>query len=1016
MDDRFRQNGLPTPTGGQYQPLNQQSYNASQPHLPTLPPLNGSAQYPPMYGQNSNPQTPITPHTPASSAPNTSTSSAPSGPQHPQLRPIQPSPSSYMSLTSSTYSQAPLMPTTSAHPSTHHLACAPLPNGLQDMRAGNIALVPQSQLYQPPPMHSGQDAEPVHVVGQQGRRGVLPTYPGRPPPTAGKPPTNPNKNSDGKFECPHCNKTYLHLKHLKRHLLRHTGERPYQCQLCKDTFSRSDILKRHFQKCSIRRGNPTGQSHLQNAQSHLQKNRALAGPEASYLTHMGSAMTYSDAAYGNALAGMSMPPMPTDSTAFADGLPPPLSNPMSARTSRSNSIIRPGTGVDESRRNSHLEFANNRISFNGNEYRGANGLPSAMPNDLNSYGAQHGQNSTGVSSNANQYNYGQAGAHADMSQTSIPIKTEEANSPSYGRPTQLDVGVSSSTSDNTVRWSGTYTEPQENFLSMASGPHPGKPTDELLHDGVFSGLYSNTAGFVDNSPIVHNWVFDPADPLQNTATALMSFCYPNSSMLTPGSNDFCDYDRLRGIFTADNIKLFLEKYKNFDGHWPMIHASSFNPFNADTGLVLAMVCIGAVYSERLDITQVRWLMQLARTSVFRSSQVYKLVTQNTHDAANTDRKSSSVIEQIQALCLIYALSIWHGSHKQRQQGREEFWVLAEVARRYGLLEPLQINHPGFSALHRPGHIDGTEVNAWAWITWIEQERRLRVFYLVFLLDAALVIFFNAEPKFDASEINLPLPADDAAWDAKTEQDCANALGLRGKMAQSSNVTGSRRAKQLGFPEAFQFLYHGGEFPHRATNVYSKFILIHSIHVQIYKIQRQIFTLNNIGAYGGTSSSGTSTPHSQNEWAPTNGSTSNGTSGHVTPTDVINGQYSQAHQMLRLSVSALERWKKTWDSDMPVQYPLDQWRIGFCRDGIHFYYLAGIFLRSSRREDWAAQPDVRCQQVFHLLKQIRSHVMSTSTQQGLSIGSVTTIDDNYGVADLTLDMKLLFTPIGHSYAS
>lgn len=37
-------------------------------------------------------------------------------------------------------------------------------------------------------------------------------------------------------------------------MLRHTGDRPYMCVLCRDTFSRSDILKRHFQKCSIRRG------------------------------------------------------------------------------------------------------------------------------------------------------------------------------------------------------------------------------------------------------------------------------------------------------------------------------------------------------------------------------------------------------------------------------------------------------------------------------------------------------------------------------------------------------------------------------------------------------------------------------------------------------------------------------------------------------------------------------------------------------------------------------------------
>jgi hypothetical protein len=45
------------------------------------------------------------------------------------------------------------------------------------------------------------------------------------------------------------------------------------CVLCRDTFSRSDILKRHFQKCSIRRGNPTGASHLSHAQAHLKKNQ-----------------------------------------------------------------------------------------------------------------------------------------------------------------------------------------------------------------------------------------------------------------------------------------------------------------------------------------------------------------------------------------------------------------------------------------------------------------------------------------------------------------------------------------------------------------------------------------------------------------------------------------------------------------------------------------------------------------------------------------------------------------------
>jgi hypothetical protein len=66
---------------------------------------------------------------------------------------------------------------------------------------------------------------PTHVVGSQGRRGILPSVPGRPAAPAagtgaGKQAIIPVKDADGKFPCPHCTKTYLHVKHLKRHLLR----------------------------------------------------------------------------------------------------------------------------------------------------------------------------------------------------------------------------------------------------------------------------------------------------------------------------------------------------------------------------------------------------------------------------------------------------------------------------------------------------------------------------------------------------------------------------------------------------------------------------------------------------------------------------------------------------------------------------------------------------------------------------------------------------------------------------
>lgn len=196
--DSFRQPGMP-----QYPPIGaQHGYSNSQGgQLPTLPPLHGTAPFAsPLYGgHNSNPQTPVT------SAPNGSASMMQPAP----LRPIQPSPS-YMPMSSSAYSQAPLSSTASAHSNQHQ----------QLTPSQGMGLSQHPSLYPHPPVLANQEPEPLHVVGQQGRRGVLPTHPGRPAPAAGKTPTNATKNAEGKYECPHCNKTYLHLKHLKRHLLR----------------------------------------------------------------------------------------------------------------------------------------------------------------------------------------------------------------------------------------------------------------------------------------------------------------------------------------------------------------------------------------------------------------------------------------------------------------------------------------------------------------------------------------------------------------------------------------------------------------------------------------------------------------------------------------------------------------------------------------------------------------------------------------------------------------------------
>lgn len=516
---------------------------------------------------------------------------------------------------------------------------------------------------------------------------------------------------------------------------------------------------------------------------------------------------------------------------------------------------------------------------------------------------------------------------------------------------------------------------------------------------MFSGLYSDS-DFVGSAStsVFDNWTSGASDPLLAKASALVEFCYPDPSMLTPGSNSANGYEALKGLLTADNLKHFLDAYRHFRSHWPMIH-SSFDYITAYDGLVLSMVCIGAVYSDRIGVREVRWLMELVRAAVFRSSQVYKAATKRAWDVVDENTSLPGNIEEIQALVHIHSLFVWHGSQKQRQQAREEFWVLASIARQCGMLRLVPTERNNASILHHPGTLNATEIlSSWTWRVWLQQETRLRTMYLIFLIDASLVIFFNNPPQFDGYEVNLPLPADDDAWDARTEDDCASALGLRGKLAQERNTAGSRRPKQLMMPDALNLLHAG---THTATNVYSKFILIHAIHIQIAKLQRQFLR---------SSISGASSPQSHNGWNSGDGTNSNGSSGHVTPIDGNGEQMMQAQAILRSTMFALMYWKKQWDADMQIQYGASQRPRGFCRDGIHYYYLAKAFIQNSRREDWTSQPNVRFYQVFNLLRHIRTHIASDSASKNQEPGSVTTIDDNYGLADLTLNMKLLFTPI------
>ncbi|PNS14646.1 hypothetical protein CAC42_1668 [Sphaceloma murrayae] len=336
----------------------QQQQHAPQHENSTLPPLQPAAHanyghLPPLYTGVSHSASPHNPHTPAVNSAVSHTPSNFSTMSTPVTAGSMPPPStSYMSSASG-YATSQPSSTNSPHPTA-----LPSAGRLQDIRPMPPAANFNSPMSPFPPFSNAaamaqqgnghqyipsQESEPTHVVGSQGRRGILPSVPGRAPApssinTVSAKSLIPTKDADGKFPCPHCNKTYLHAKHLKRHLLRHTGDRPYMCHLCKDTFSRSDILKRHFQKCSIRRGNPTGANHLAGQRRNTGgSNSRLSLSNADQpigLASMSDVQTPTGYANGALPSAINGSPTVNGDSSYASSIAS-----MSNRSSRANSLI-----------------------------------------------------------------------------------------------------------------------------------------------------------------------------------------------------------------------------------------------------------------------------------------------------------------------------------------------------------------------------------------------------------------------------------------------------------------------------------------------------------------------------------------------------------------------------------------------------------------------------------------------------------------------------------------------------
>ncbi|KAG0131100.1 putative Zinc finger, C2H2 type transcription factor [Tuber indicum] len=895
----------------------------------------------------------------------------------------------------------------------------------------------ESQVGEVPPLTLPGNANPRPSSGQSSGR-VSGGHTGITPGATSQ--ITPVKDQDGKFPCPHCPKTYLHAKHLKRHLLRHTGDRPYQCILCKDTFSRSDILKRHFQKCSIRRGNPTGATHLSHAHAHQQGRRPNHHHPAPH-------------------PPPPPPPLPAESpistpiAAPAEGsdrFSPESSSEGRGSTTRScDQCVRSGARCDSGNPCERCRMRDGvECSYSGiprrTDSRSEIGLMS-MP-ELSDSSTLKGQ-PVGYGEGFNFPPPTHPHAHvAHSGQHSLSPPQRQSQTPdSQQQQSSHHAGVSQSPANPFYNsgWENLIELPEQQFLPFYLPPSTQSPSDGIStsvggidqslqdSDQPVYGMYFPT-DLTDMPPlgplggVFVGWdITQQIDPLQVKCDQLIAICFPespgrgSSSAGSPDQRIESDStaEDLKRWLTPDHVKHFVRLFFiNFQGHFPMIHLPTFNMLTIADGLLLAMICIGAVYSDK-GITA-----EDVRAMIDRS---FAALDGTDHGLSDGSQVSTSwQLEEIQARYFLHVLSAWHGTFHQRENTRRAYGTVIAKAQEAGLFSPFTPSNPGaagFSIYHQVGDHQSSSPTDWDWASWVEQERRNRVMFGILLLDTAYAIFFNHPPRVNLHDVRLTLPSDDASWDALDAEECANALGLNGEGPNNKNITGSRRVQQPEFMATVTALLEPSqEFKPGTTNAYSKFILVHALHSHIWVTQQRLPNATEMGigqAIGSMTNPSLEWKNEGGVLSANGGSSERGTPEGFIDNTLIGCQQrpntlSEAARAVRICQYSLEKWKKAWETDLHSQFPLPTARVGFGRDGLPFYWLAKLYLARNRTTEWrhGIDDDRTVARVKNMLKHVRGFIADDTGRLDLQ-GAVSAIDDGYAMDELTYDMKLLFRPIG-----
>ncbi|KAK8231817.1 c6 zinc finger domain-containing protein [Phyllosticta capitalensis] len=575
----------------------------------------------------------------------------------------------------------------------------------------------------------------------------------------------------GLFQCTECKRSYTRVDHLARHVRSHLQEKPFQCDVCHKGFGRPDLLKRHAtchdtdangakrQKRTLVQSSRVSQACKSCAYAKLKcedekpckrcRNKGIeCESNSDHRANAGSIQNSAPSptkpqnqAETNGLAqdsNQNQMPTPTtllnafelsgDESSAADSRVPPFTTSIPAIPSMRGEQP-PNMPLNDNQFSDFLRNVltpNNAGSFSPAQwdFEPRNVLDFTVEDDLSFDATDFGllDAFNGKPFNLNE-DFGQMTSESNLSAPSQP-ETNLTSNGSLDERGRVALGTEAFRKSSLVRW-----HPHNEGSHIEMGKISVPKTDATSPDGRYRAEQHVLSEHLDQSARdqLLAAILNACDTA-NVGRVVSSF--PTTELL----DDF-----LQCFFASHSARV--DSY---------IHAPTFSPNTAKSGLLGAIVASGALHTEIRALQKLGHAVQEA----VRIATIHEIEKRNA---------LTRELWMLQSFMLMLQNFLWAGNRRKMEVAESQQQPLFTMIRRAGRFKKSR------SPPIYPSPNDTGEVLQEKWLAWVERESFRRLAFHAFIYDAQSSMCVLVNPIISYGEVSIPLPEPRELWVAETAE-------------------------------------------------------------------------------------------------------------------------------------------------------------------------------------------------------------------------------------------------------